>query len=329
MELLQALLMEARKLNASDMHVTANEYVTLRINGRLCKTKFLLTAEQVLLMSQALLNSSLQKILLEQGEADCAYVDGAGMPYRVNLSKSEGRYVIVVRIIRKEVPTCEELLLPEAVQSFTGLQQGLVLVCGATGCGKSTTLAALIEKINCERRVHIITLEDPIEYKYVNKKSLIHQREVGRDTVSFASGLRNALRQDPDVILVGELRDRETTAAALTAAETGHLVFATLHTNDATGAVNRVLDLFDEGRQLIRSQLAEVLQGIVCQELLLRADGSSRVANFEVLILTPALRSLLREGRTHQITSYLQTGRQQGMLTKAEHRKLLLEKGLI
>ena len=158
---------------------------------------------------------------------------------------------------------------------------------------------------------------------------MIHQREVGRDTSSFAIGLRSVLRQDPDVILVGELRDKETIAAALTAAETGHLVFSTLHTNDSTGAVNRILDSFDEGRQLIRSQLAEVLQAIVCQELLPKFGGKGRVANFEVLIATPALRSLIREGRTHQIASYLTTGKQHGMLTKEEHRKELQEKGLI
>lgn len=329
MKLLQDLLNEARRLKASDMHITAAEYVTLRINGSLCRTKQLVTAEQVEQMAESLLQEVQLAALQEQGEVDISYADEGGMPYRVNVSKSSERIVIVVRIINKNVPTCEELLLPESVQAFTKLQQGLVLVCGATGCGKSTTLAALIDRINEERSVHIITMEDPVEYKYISRKALIHQREVGRDTQSFASGLRSALRQDPDVILVGELRDRETTAAALTAAETGHLVFATLHTNDTAGAVNRILDIFDEGRQLIRSQLADVLQGIVCQDLLLRADSSGRVANFEVLILTPALRSLIREGRTHQIASYLQTGKQQGMLTKEEHRKLLREKGII
>ena len=247
----------------------------------------------------------------------------------MHVAKSKGEIILSFRIIRANIPTCEELLLPEVVQGLANLRQGLALVCGATGCGKSTTLAALIEKINNERKVHIVTLEDPIEYKYANKKALIHQREVGSDTISFASGLRSALRQDPDVILVGELRERETIAAALTAAETGHLVFATLHTNDVTGAITRILDSFDEGQQLIRSQLAEVLEAIVCQELLLRADGNDRVANFEVLIATPALRSLIREGRTHQIASYLVTGKQQGMLTKAEHRNLLEAQGLI
>lgn len=329
MELLQDLLDEARKLKASDLHLTANELVTLRIDGKLQKTKLFLAKEQVEQMVACILNEQQLKFLAEAGELDCAFIDGHNLPYRVNAAKSEGRLLMVMRIINGEIPSCEELLLPEAVVALAKLEKGLVLVCGATGCGKSTTLSALIDKINSERRVHIITLEDPIEYRYTNKKALIHQREVGSDTTSFAAGLRSALRQDPDVILVGELRDRETIAAALTAAETGHLVFATLHTNDVTGAVNRILDSFDEGRELIRSQLAEVVQGIICQELLLRADGCGRVANFEVLTATPALRSLIREGRTHQIASYLQTGRQQGMLTKEEHRKLLRAKELI
>lgn len=329
MELLHDLLNRARKLMASDIHLTADEYITLRIDGKLHLTELFVTKEQANKILQLFLNEPQQKVLNEEGAVDCAYLDGEGLSYRINASKSNGRLFLVIRIINKDIPTCEELFIPQSVQAFTSLKQGMVLVCGATGSGKSTTLAALIEKINRERRVHIVTLEDPIEYKYENKKALIHQREVGRDTKSFACGLRSALRQDPDVILVGELRDRETTAAALIAAETGHLVLTTLHTNDAVGAVNRILDLFGEERQLVRSQLAEVLQGIICQELIPRAMGNGRVASFEVLSLTPALRSLIREGRTHQITSYLQTGRQQGMLTKSEHRKLLVEKGII
>lgn len=329
MELLEDLLEEARKMNASDLHITVNQCVSLRIDGTLRKTKLFITKEQVAKMLAYVLNEKQLQNLEACGEIDCAFTDGKGLLYRVNVAKSDGQYLLVMRIIKLEIPSCEELLLPQSVQALINLKQGLVLVCGATGCGKSTTLAALIEKINCERKLHIVTLEDPIEYRYIGKKSLVHQREVGRDTASFAVGLRSVLRQDPDVILVGELRDKETIAAALTAAETGHLVFATLHTNDSTGAVNRILDSFDEGRQLIRSQLAEVLQAIVCQELLPKATGKGRVANFEVLIVTPALRSLIREGRTHQLVSYLTTGKQQGMLTKEEHRKLLKEQGLI
>ena len=208
-------------------------------------------------------------------------------------------------------------------------ENGMILMTGTAGSGKSTTQACIIDRINRTRDCHIITLEDPIEFLHRNQKSIVSQREIAIDTVDYLAALRSCLRQAPDVILLGEMRDAETIRTAITAAETGHLVFATLHTNDSTGAINRILDSFDEGRQLIRTQLAEVLQAIVCQELLPKLGGRGRVANFEVLIATPALRSLIREGRTHQIASYLTTGKQQGMLTKEEHRKVLQEKGLI
>ena len=200
MELLEDLLEEARKLNASDLHITVNHCVSLRIDGKLRKTKLLITKEQVTKMLAYVLKEKQLLNLEACGELDCAFIDSKGLPYRVNIAKSDGQYLLVMRIIKLEIPSCEELLLPETVQAFANLKQGLVLVCGATGSGKSTTLAALIEKINCERKLHIVTLEDPIEYRYISKKSLIHQREVGRDTASFAIGLRSVLRQDPDVI---------------------------------------------------------------------------------------------------------------------------------
>ena len=304
MKLLEEILTMAHLNKASDLHLTPNEFVTLRIDGALNKTKLFLTGELLSKIVTYLLNEE-QYFLLEQGhELDCAYVDIKHRPYRINVAKSLGRFNATIRLINPTVPTCEELLLPQEVCNLAELQQGLVLVCGATGCGKSTTLASLINKINCERQVHIITLEDPIEYRHQNKQALVHQREVGSDTASFVKGLRSALRQDPDVILVGELRDKETTAAALTAAETGHLVFATLHSREATGAINRILDMFDEGRSLICSQLANVIEGIVCQELVLKEEGGGRKATFEVLLATPALRSLIREGRSHQINGY-------------------------
>lgn len=329
MELLQNLLREARNAQASDLHITASDNVRLRINGSLIKTRWFITLSQVSQMVDSILNPEQRELLKDLGEIDCAYLDEADLSYRVNISRSDENFVIVLRIIKSLVPSCEELFLPATVQNFTKLKQGLVLLCGSTGCGKSTTLAALIDKINTEQMVHIITLEDPIEYRHQNKKALIQQREISRDTTSFLTGLRNALRQDPDVILVGELRDKETMAAALTAAETGHLVFATLHSNCVTGTITRILDMFEEGNDLVRSQLAEVLQGVVCQELLMSDKLQGRVANFEVLVVTPALRSLIREGRTHQIASYFITGKQQGMLTKAEHLNMLVEKGLI
>ncbi len=304
MKHLEEILTMARQLQASDVHLTPDEAVTLRINGWLQKAKLMVTAEQLDQFVRNILSDEQYRLFGQGEEIDCSFVDERQRPYRINVAKSCDRLVMVIRIINATVPTCEELLLPQEVCSLVELKQGLVLVCGATGSGKSTTLAALINKINHERRVHIITLEDPIEYRHCNKQSLVHQREVGSDTASFINGLRSALRQDPDVILVGELRDKDTTAAALTAAETGHLVFATLHSREATGAINRILDMFDEGRDLIRSQLANVLEGIVCQELVIKDDGSGRKANFEVLLATPALRSLIREGRSYQINGY-------------------------
>jgi len=304
MKLLQEILSKAREIGASDLHLTANEFVTFRINGMLQKSKLLFTTEQINKFVRELLIEEHYARLQQGLEIDCAYVDNLEHSYRVNVFKSFGKFVVAIRVINSTVPTCEELSLPEEVCSLANLKQGLVLVCGATGSGKSTTLAALINKINCERSVHIVTLEDPIEYRHVNRQALIHQREVASDTASFVTGLRSALRQDHDVILVGELRDKETTAAALNAAETGHLVFATLHSREATGAINRILDMFDEGRNLVCNQLANVLEGIVCQELVTRVDGSGRKANFEVLLASPALRSLIREGRSHQINGY-------------------------
>ena len=204
-----------------------------------------------------------------------------------------------------------------------------MLSVGPTGSGKSTTLAALLQRINMSRAVHIVTLEDPVEYLYPQGEALISQREIGRDTASFASGLRSALRQDPDVILVGELRDSESIAMALSAAETGHLVFATLHTQDAAGSINRILDALPERLAQVRTQLAECLQAIVCQRLLPRADGRGRVAAFEVLVATEALRNLIREGRTHQLESYIQTGKRFGMVTLAEAVSELRRQGII
>ena len=304
MKQFQEILTMAREHKASDLHLTSKEPICLRIDGELHKTELTLSDFQLGEIVRQVLNEE-QYLNLEQGkEVDVAYIDAQKRSYRINASKSKGSFVLAIRLIADVVTSCEELGLPKEIMTLTELKQGLVLVCGATGSGKSTTLAALINKLNYERKVHIITLEDPIEYRHENIKALIHQREVGIDTTSFVNGLRSALRQDPDVILLGELRDKETTAAALTAAETGHLVFATLHTKEATGAINRILDMFDEGRELIKSQLANVLEAIICQELVKKEEGTGRRAVFELLLATPALRSLIREGRSHQINGY-------------------------
>lgn len=221
---------------------------------------------------------------------------------------------MVVRLIAEAVPNLNNLGFPESVRNLARKTKGLVLVTGPTGCGKSTTLAAMIDLINSERSCHILTLEDPIEYLHMHKQSIVNQREIHADTVSFASALRAALREDPDVILVGELRDAETIGTAITAAETGHLVLATLHTGDAAQTIDRIIDVFPPfQQQQIRLQLSLTLQGVIAQQLLPRSTGTGRVAALEILVATPAVRNLIREGKSHQILSVLQTGVKQGM----------------
>ncbi|MBQ0107726.1 MAG: PilT/PilU family type 4a pilus ATPase [Phascolarctobacterium sp.] len=217
-----------------------------------------------------------------------------------------------MRLIPDDIPSLETLRLPEIVNKFAELRQGLIIVTGATGSGKSTTLAALVDRINALRYAHIVTLEDPIEYKHPNRQSLVTQREIGTDTESFATGLRAALRQDPDVIMLGEMRDMETMEVALNAAETGHLVLTTMHTGDATGALVRIMDTCGAKEELVRSQLASCIQGVIAQQLLPRVDGG-RVAAYEVLVATPAVKNLIREKRLFQIPNYIQTGSLNGM----------------
>ena len=323
-----SLIQEARRLGASDVHITAEAAPVVRLAGRLQ-----LLADTAVPAGQlgefvTLLPDYTRQQLERLGEVDCAWSWGAER-YRLNIYRQRERYAMAVRLLNSTVPCCEELGLPPALQRAAQLEQGLVLIVGPTGCGKSTTLAALVQQINRTRAVHIVTLEDPIEYEYPAGEALIHQREIGRDTASFASGLRAALREDPDVILVGELRDSETMAIALTAAETGHLVFATLHTQDVTSSINRILDMLAQNQQQVRSQLAESLTVVASQRLLPRADGCGRVAAFEVLLGTDAVRHLIREGQTHQLQSYLQTGARSGMVTMEDSVKNLRREGII
>ena len=324
------LIAEARALGASDVHLAAGRLPVMRLHGLLQP----MAAEPVAAVQ---LEQSLREVLSEQllaqlqrsGEVDAALNDAQGGRLRLNAYRQGGSYAVAVRLLAGSIPSCEELGLPVVVQQLAALERGLVLVTGSTGSGKSTTLSALVQKINSTRSVHVLTLEDPIEYVYPPGKALINQREVGRDTESFASGLRSALRQDPDVILVGELRDAEAIAIALTAAETGHLVLATLHTQDAVSSVTRLVELLPERQQQVRAQLAECLQAVVCQRLLLRADGHGRAAAFEVLIATAALRNLIREAKTHQLVSYMQTGKQYGMVLMETYIDSLRQKGVI
>ena len=323
-----SLIQESRRLGASDLHVTVGGAPMVRLDGHLQQLVPTPVTAAQLAEFVALLPDYTRQLLERRGEVDCAWRWG-NERYRLNIYRQRDQYAMAVRLLNNVVPECEALGMPPALQAVTELSQGLVLIVGPTGSGKTTTLAALVQRINATRAVHIVTLEDPIEYEYPAGQSLIHQREIGRDTTSFARGLRTALREDPDVILVGELRDSETMAIALTAAETGHLVLATLHTQDVTSSVNRIVDGLQQNQQLVRSQLAESLAVVASQRLLARADGQGRVAAYEVLVATDAVRHLIREGQVHQLQSYLQTGARNGMVTMEESVKSLRRTGII
>ena len=324
------LLEQAGEMGASDVHLTVGSKPMMRIQGKLSPlADNIVTAADMESFAAAVLTKRLNAEFERIGEVDFAYSLNDAIRCRMNLFRQCGSIAAAIRLIAAQIPTCEELGLPQTVRDFTALKYGLVLITGPTGSGKSTTLAALINKLNEEQSMHILTLEDPVEYKHAAKKSIINQREVGSDTKSFAAGLRSALREDPDVIMVGELRDKETMSTALKAAETGHLVFATLHTGGAVTTVSRIIDFFPENQQQIKSQLAACLQGIACQELLPNVSGNGRVAAFEVMTMTPALRNLIREGKVHQLESFIQTGTQYGMITKADYIRKLQQEGKI
>ncbi|MEG0831281.1 MAG: type IV pilus twitching motility protein PilT [Acidaminococcaceae bacterium] len=313
--MIDALLVQAVAQGASDVHLTVGLPPVFRINGILHKLEGApLTSSDTYTYAKELMTERFEQQLSDKGEVDFSYVLPQVSCFRVNVFKQSNSIAAVIRLIPMQIPTFEQLQLPKIFADFAMLPRGLILVTGPTGSGKSTTLAAMINYVNQKRKVHIITLEDPIEYRHHHINSIVNQREVNADTQTFANGLRAALREDPDVILVGEMRDTETIATAITAAETGHLVLATLHTSDAASTVNRIIDVFPEHQQMqVRIQLAGNLQGIISQQLLTTSDEKSRVAAFEILVATPALRNLIREGKTHQIPSYIQTGAKYGM----------------
>ncbi|GAA2514301.1 type IV pilus twitching motility protein PilT [Pilimelia columellifera] len=303
---------------ASDLHLTAAAPPTVRVHGslgRLAGYDQLSPGDTTMLVRAACDPEQLAKFERDH-ELDFAYsVEGVSR-FRVNAYVQRGSYGAVFRAIPAEIRPLEDLGVPAGVASFAQLQRGLVLVTGATGSGKSTTLASLLDLANRNRAGHIVTIEDPIEFLHPHKRSLVNQREVGSDTASFSAALRHALRQDPDIILVGELRDPETTATALTAAETGHLVMATLHTQSAVQTIDRILDMYPPHQQgQVRSQLSATLQGVVSQALCKRADGRGRVLIAEVMTATSAIRSLIREGKTMQIPTFMQAGTGDGMVS--------------
>ncbi|HWM33312.1 MAG TPA: type IV pilus twitching motility protein PilT [Pseudolysinimonas sp.] len=317
---------------ASDLHVTANSMPMLRVDGRLRPVPGagLWSQAHVEAAVRGLMTDEQQSAFDTDHELDFAYALPGGTRFRVNCYQQRGATGAAFRIISTTIRSLEELGLPDIVAQFATLPRGLVLVTGPTGSGKSTTLAALIDLVNRTRYDHIVTVEDPIEYVHANKRALINQREVGSDTHSFSAALKHVLRQDPDVILVGEMRDLETISVALTAAETGHLVFATLHTQDAAQTIDRIIDVYPAHQQdQIRTQLAATLQGVVSQTLVPRAAGAGRVIATEVLITTPAISNLIREGKAHQITSSMQAGRALGMHTMDQHLADLVNEGEI
>jgi twitching motility protein PilT len=320
--LLTDLLCEVLDRRASDLHITAGARPTLRVNGSLepLEERPLLTPPVIQRMMYAVLTQRQREKFEEELELDFAYAVPGKARFRVNLYKQRDAVGAAFRLIPYEIKPLEELGIPPAVSNFAMLPRGFVLVTGPTGSGKSTTLASLVDLANRSRRDHIVTVEDPIEFLHRHKSCLVNQREVGEDTWSFQNALKHVLRQDPDIILVGEMRDLETISVALTAAETGHLVFATLHTQDAAQTIDRVIDVFPpHQQQQIRVQLAGALQGIVCQTLAKTVDGKGRVVATEVLVATPAIRNLIREGKTHQIYSTLQAGAKHGMHTMDQH----------
>lgn len=303
---------------ASDIHVTTNRAPSCRVSGKVyAMSENILTQQDLVEITAPFMKIKGVKEKMDTlGEADFAYSYDKHTRFRVNMFKQKGEYAIVMRRLPTTMPDPEELSLPMAVQGFVQLKRGLVLVTGETGSGKSTTLAALINRINSTQQKHIITIEDPVEFVHQHKMSIVNQREIGIDTMSFSNALRASLREDPDIILVGEMRDLETIETALTAAETGHLVFSTLHTNSAASTIDRVVDVFPTNQQQqVRVQLANVLEGIVCQQLIPVRDGNGRVAAFEVMVTNSAIRNLIREGKSFQLTSQIQTGRRQGMQT--------------
>lgn len=312
---IETLLEEVIKKDASDLHIQVGIPPTLRIDGKLVVVDGTesLNEEAVEALIFAVLDDDQKQILLKDKEFDFSFAFGDLGRFRVNAFHERGNLAAAFRLIPNQIRTIEELGLPKIINKFTEIPRGLVLVTGPTGSGKSTTLAAMVDHINENRSTHIITIEDPIEYTHKNKKSVLVQREVHYDTYTFASALRSSLRQDPDVVLIGEMRDLETISAAITIAETGHLVFATLHTNSASQSIDRMIDVFPpHQQQQVRSQLATILQGI-CAQRLVPKIGGGRMAVAEILVATPAVRNIIREGKTFQIDSVIQTGADHGM----------------
>lgn len=319
------------EMKASDIHITVGVPPTYRLNGDLIHIgDSNLSPDNTLDLVKQAVNDKQLKELEEKGEIDFSFATPGVGRFRVNAYRQRGSYGMALRIIPLTIPTMEQLGLPSIMSDLARLTRGLILVTGPTGSGKSTTLATMIDQINRERSCHILTLEDPLEYLHKHNKSIVNQREIGSDSMSFANALRGALREDPDVILVGEMRDLETISIAITAAETGHLVLSTLHTNGAAKTIDRVIDVFPpHQQQQVKVQLSSVIQAIISQQLLPKGDGKGRVAAHEIMVATPAIRNLIREGKNHQIDTAIQTGAYLKMQTMDSSLVSLYKKGLI
>lgn len=325
------LLTKAYEEQASDLHLSFGIPAVFRINGQLRQRGGrVYTSSELQQMVEHILPVNKKEDFEAKGEADFNYALEGLCRFRINAFHQRGQVSIAARLISADIPTIQQLGMPDVLIELAEKPQGLILVTGPTGSGKSTTLAAMIDYINDNFSKHIITLEDPIEYLHTHKKSIVNQREIGVDTQSFANGLRSALRQDPEIILVGEMRDLETISTAITAAETGHLVLATLHTSSAATTIDRIIDVFPPHQQSqIRIQLANVLQGIVSQRLFVKKDGQGRVAATEILIQTPSISNLIRSEKVHQIQNVIQTSRKLGMHTLETSIQQLMASGLL
>lgn len=328
---IETLLEECLRRNASDLHVQVGLPPILRIDGSLYPMTDMpiMTGDMVREVVFATLDTDQQQALLKDKDFDYSFAFGDLARFRVNAFHERGKMAAAFRLIPNKIRSINDLGVPAIVETFADYPRGLVLVTGPTGSGKSTTLAALIDKINNDKSKHIITIEDPIEFTHKSKRSVVVQREVHYDTFSFATALRSALREDPDVVLIGEMRDLETIQSAITIAETGHLVFATLHTNSAAQSIDRMIDVFPAHQQpQIRSQLANILMAI-CSQRLVPAVGGGRVCAAEIMVANPAVRSLIREGKTFQLDTAIQTGADDGMQTMDRTLAKLVQTGVI
>lgn len=328
---MEQLLEKMMEVGASDLHICTGTSPAYRINGKLKKFEDIAySSEKVTTFLHSLLTQNQIETLTTHKELDFSFQLDQRVRFRTNYYYEKGNLAGAFRIIPAYIPTLDELGMPSTLKAITEKPRGLVLVTGPTGSGKSTTLAAFIHEINMNRAAHIVTIEDPIEYIHHHQKSIINQREIGTDTFNFSGALRSALREDPDVILIGEMRDLETIKLAITAAETGHLVFATLHTNTAAESIDRIIDVFEPNAQSqIRSQLSSNLQAVISQQLIPKQDGKGRIAAIEYMICTSGIRNLIRENKTFQIPSLIQTGASHGMVSMDQSLKQLVQSGVI